>query len=166
MTSLYEISSQYQQAFLALAEIEDGNEQLVADTLEGIEGEFSLKATNVTAYLLNLDAEAEQIKQAEERCKARRKAIEARADALRSYLLRNMQACGITEIKATDGSFRARLMAGRESVKIDNESLIPLDCKRTKTVTEPDKPEILKRCKAGEAIPGASIVRNPTLKID
>lgn len=166
MTSLYEISSQYQQAFLALAEIEDGNEQLVADTLEGIEGEFSLKATNVTAYLLNLDAEAEQIKQAEERCKARRKAIEARADALRSYLLRNMQACGITEIKATDGSFRARLMAGRESVRIDNESLIPLDCKRTKTVTEPDKPEILKRCKAGEAIPGASIVRNPTLKID
>lgn len=166
MSSLYEISSQYQQAFLALAEIEDGNEQLVADTLEGIEGEFSLKATNVTAYLLNLDAEAEQIKQAEERCKARRKAIEARADALRSYLLRNMQACGITEIKATDGSFRARLMAGRESVKIDNESLIPLDCKRTKTVTEPDKPEILKRCKAGEAIPGASIVRNPTLKID
>lgn len=166
MSSLYEISSQYQQAFLALAEIEDGNEQLVADTLEGIEGEFSLKATNVTAYLLNLDAEADQIKQAEERCKARRKAIEARADALRSYLLRNMQACGITEIKATDGSFRARLMAGRESVKIDNESLIPLDCKRTKTVTEPDKPEILKRCKAGESIPGASIVRNSTLKID
>lgn len=166
MTSLYEISSQYQQAFLALADIEDGNEQLVADTLEGIEGEFSLKATNVTAYLLNLDAEAEQIKQAEERCKARRKAIEARADALRSYLLRNMQACGITEIKATDGSFRARLMAGRESVRIDNESLIPLDCKRTKIITEPDKTEILKRCKAGEAIPGASVVRNPTLKID
>lgn len=166
MSSLYEISSQYQQAFLALADIEDGNEQLVADTLEGIEGEFSLKATNVTAYLLNLDAEAEQIKQAEERCKARRKAIEARADALRSYLLRNMQACGITEIKATDGSFRARLMAGRESVRIDNESLIPLDCKRTKIITEPDKTEILKRCKAGEAIPGASVVRNPTLKID
>lgn len=166
MPSLYEISTQYQQAFLALAEIEDGNEQLVADTLEGIEGEFSLKATNVTAYLLNLDAEAEIIKQAEERCKARRKAIEARADALRAYLLRNMSACGITEIKATDGSFRARLMAGRESVRIDDESLIPDDCKRTKVIVEPDKTAILKRCKAGEEIPGASVVRNPTLKID
>jgi uncharacterized protein (DUF3084 family) len=166
MTSLYEISTQYQQAFLALAEIEDGNEQLVADTLEGIEGEFSLKATNVTAYLLNLDAEAELIKQAEERCKARRKAIEARAESLRAYLLRNMSACGITEIKATDGSFRARLMAGRESVVIDDDQQLPGEYLRVKHIVEPDKTAILRAFKSGEQIPGAHIERKPSLKID
>lgn len=166
MTSLYEISKEYRQALLALAELEDIDEGVINDTLEGLEGIFENKAVNVAAYMLNLDAEAEQIKQAEDKMKARRKAVEARAQAMREYLLRNMQACGITEIKAVDCSFRARLMAGRESVRIDDESLIPEDLKRTKVIVEPDKTAILKRCKAGEEIPGASVVRNPTLKID
>ena len=165
MASLYEISSEYQQAFLTLADIE-GDDQLVADTLEGMEGEFSLKARSVLAFVLNADAEAEAIKQAEKRMEARRKALEARADYLRAYLLRNMSACGITEIKANDGSFRARLMPGREVAVIEDQAALPADCLRTKTTTEPDKPVILAKLKAKVDVPGAKIERKPTLKID
>lgn len=166
MTSLYEISKDYQQALLALADLEEIDESVINDTLEGLDGIFENKAVNVAAYLLNLDAEAEQIKQAEDKMKARRKSVETRAKALRDYLLRNMQACGITEIKANDGSFRARLMAGRESVVIDDEQELPGEYLRIKQVVEPDKTVILKALKSGESIPGAHIERKPSLKID
>lgn len=166
MASLYEISKDYQQALLALADMEDIDESVINDTLEGLEGVFENKAVNVAAYMLNLDAEAELVKQAEDRMKARRKAIETRAQALRDYLLRNMQACGITEIKALDGSFRARLMAGRESVQVEDSNLVPYSCMRTKTITEPDKTEIAKKLKAGEDVPGCKLERKPQLKID
>ena len=166
MTSLYEISKDYQQALLALADLEDIDESVINDTLEGLEGIFENKAVNVAAYMLNLEAEADLVRQAEDRMKARRKAIEARSQALRDYLLRNMQACGITEIKAIDGSFRARLMAGRESVVVDDEKQLPAYCLREKYIVEPDKTAILKALKSGDFIPGAHIERKPALKID
>lgn len=166
MPSLYEISATYQRAFLELAEIADESPEAVADTLEAIEGEFAVKAANVAAWLLNQEAEVEAIKQAEERMRTRRKALEARTASLRDYLKRNMIACGISEIKALDNSFRARLMAGRESVVVDDEDALPEDCKRITVKVDPDKTRILKLIKAGESVPGARVEKNPSLRID
>jgi hypothetical protein len=142
------------------------DEQTLADTIEGLEGELVHKAQNVAAFALNLEAEAEAMKIAEKRIADRRKSLESKAKKLRDYLLFNMQNAGITEISANDKSFRVRVMAGRESVIIFDVNALPADYKRIKTIEEPDKVLIGKAIKDGHEVPGAHVERKPSLKID
>src|SRR5690606_34794609 len=121
--SLYHMTEQYQRA---LADLTDADlpEEVVADTLEALEGELIQKGQAVAAFALNLAAEVDAIKAVEKRISDRRKALERRAEGLRDYLRTNMEKAGISEIKAMDGSFTAKLAKGRPSVVVDDESLI------------------------------------------
>lgn len=162
--SLYHLTEEYRQALAVLAE-SDLDEQAVADTLEGLEGELSQKAANVAAFVLNLEAEAEAARVAEERIRKRRQALEKRAAQMRDYLLGNMVRADIAEIAALDRSFRARVTQGRECVVIDDEQALPPDFLRVKVIEEPDKHLIAQAIHEGYAVPGARLVRRPTLKI-
>jgi DNA polymerase II small subunit/DNA polymerase delta subunit B len=164
--TLYDIADKYTQAFYALADSDLDNET-INDTLEGLEGELVEKGKAVTAFCLNLDAEIEAAKSAEKRISARRKAMENKLDRLKEYLKQNMARCGISEIKANDGSFIARLYIGRdESVVIDDESAIPMDYKREIPASyEPEKMLIKKAIKEGFAVPGVHIEKKDRLEI-
>lgn len=161
--SLYQMTEDYRQALAVLSE-SDIDEQAIADTLEGLQGELTMKAANVAAFALNLEAEAEAAKAAEDRIKRRRQVLESRAKQLREYLLSNMQRAGIAEIAALDKSFRVRVMQGRESVQIDDEAALPRDYLVPKY--EPSKTLIAQAIKDGFEVPGAQIVRKPQLRID
>lgn len=163
--SLYHMTEDYRAALAALVDA-DLPAEAVADTLEGLHGELTQKAANVAAFAMNLEAEAEAMKVAETRIKARRQALEKRAEQLQDYLLRNMLAAGISEISALDKSFRVRVMQGRESVVIDDDQALPADFVRVKTVTEPNKVAITQAIKDGIDVPGAHLERKPALKID
>lgn len=163
--SLYHMTKEYIDALSVLRDSEFDDET-IADTLEGLTGELSIKASNVAAFALNIEAEAEAVKAAEDKLKKRRMMLEKRAGYLRQYLLSNMQAAGITEIAAIDKSFRARVMAGRDSVMIDDETKLPPDYIREKLIREPDKVLIGKAIKDGHDVPGAHLERKPSLKID
>jgi hypothetical protein len=164
--TLYDIADKYTQAFYALADSDIDNET-IDDTLEGLEGELVEKGKAVTAFCLNLDAEIEAIISAEKRISARRKAMENKRDRLKEYLKQNMARCGISEIKANDGSFVARLYIGRdESVVIDDESAIPMDFKREIPASyEPEKMLIKKAINDGLVVPGAHIDKKDRLEI-
>lgn len=162
--SLYHMTEAYRQALAVPAEA-DLDAQTVADTLEGLQGELSQKAANVAAFVLNLEAEAEAARAAEERIRRHRQALERRAAQLRDYLLDNMSRAGISEIAALDRSFRARLTAGREAVEIDDPQRLPPDYWRVRVVEEPDKDRIARALREGRAVPGARLVRRPQLKI-
>jgi hypothetical protein len=71
----------------------------------------------------------------------------------------------IAEIAALDKSFRARVTQGRECVVIDDEHALPPDFLRVKVIEEPDKHLIAQAIHEGYAVPGARLVRRPTLKI-
>lgn len=163
--SLYQMADEYLSALQHLRE-SDIDDQTIADTLEGLEGELVQKAQNVAAFAMNMEAEADALKAAEKRLADRRRAIEKKSAKMREYLLMNMEKSGITEIKAIDDTFRVRLMAGRQSVVIDSDESIPKEYRRIKTIDEPDKVALAKALKDGEDIPGASLVRKPQLKID
>jgi len=163
--SLYHMTKDYIDALSVLRDSEFDDET-ISDTLEGLTGELSIKASNVAAFALNIEAEAEAVKAAEDKLKKRRMMLEKRATYLRQYLLNNMQAAGITEIAAIDKSFRARVMAGRDSVMIDDETKLPLDYISEKLIREPDKVLIGKAIKDGHDVPGARLERKPSLKID
>jgi len=164
--NLYQISTQYQQAFLALADSEF-DEETISNTLEGMEGELVEKAQNVMAYALNLEAEAEALKAIKERVAARQKAAENKVKWMKDYLSRNMAATGITEIKSIDGLFTIKLQIGRdESVVIDNPEWISKSLYRHIPESwEPDKTAIKKAIKSGEDVQGAHIEKKNRLVI-
>ncbi len=166
MANLYEISTQYLATAQQLAEL-DIDEQTLADTLESEAWPVEEKVRAVSAVILNLQAEADMVKGTADRIAKRAKALQSRADALHDYLLINMQRTGITEIKALDGTFKAKLYRERDaSVVIDSENLIPADYMREIPARcEPDKVLIKKAINDGYEVPGAHIVKKDRLEI-
>jgi hypothetical protein len=164
--NLYEISNTYLATAQQLAEI-DIDEQTLADTLEAEQWPVEEKARAVSAMILNLEAEASMVKEAGDRIAKRAKSLQARADWLHDYLLVNMQRTGITEIKALDGTFRAKLYPQRDaSVEIVEPDMIPADYLREIPVRfEPDKTLIKKAISDGYDVPGARIVKKDRLEI-
>ena len=164
--NLFEISAQYQQAFVSLLD-SDFDDETINDTLDGLEFEVEEKGRNVAAFFLNLDAEIEAVKLAEKRISNRRKMLENKQSRLKDYLAMNMAKCGITEIKANDSSFVCKLQIGRDqAVVIDNQQLIPADYLREVPATfTPDKTAIGKAIKEGFEVPGAHIEKRDRLTI-
>ena len=162
---LYELSGQYLEALQALPESGlDG--QTIHDTLEGLEGSLQAKAQNVLAYCLNLEAEADAVEMAGKRMQARAKSLRSQYDSLRGYLHENMLKAGITEIKARDGTFRARVRDNPESVEIIAPEHIPEEYMReVPAKLEPDKALIKDAIKRGETVPGAMVIRTTRLEI-
>ncbi len=164
--NLYEISNEYLATANQLADM-DIDEQTLTDTLEASAWPVEEKVRSVSAVILNLQAEADMVKGTADRIAKRAKALQSRADALHDYLLINMQRTGITEIKALDGTFKAKLYRERDaSVVIDSENLIPADYMREIPARcEPDKVLIKKAINDGYEVPGAHIVKKDRLEI-
>jgi hypothetical protein len=140
-------------------------EEVVRDTLEALQGGLVQKGQAVAAFALNLSAEIEALKAHEKRVAAKRKTLEAREAWMREYLKSNMERCGISEIKAIDGTFTAKLQKGRPSVVIDNEQLIPDDSDFVRWTRSVDKTAIAAAIKNGQEVPGAHIETRPALRI-
>jgi len=163
--SLYTLSLEFATALDKIMD-SDLPEDCIADTIEGMSMEVVTKAQNVTAYMLNLSAEAEMIKAAEKKMAERRKAIENRAEKFREYLKSSMEMTGITEIKANDGSFCAKLLIDRDEVVVINDDLLlPPEFINVVTTTAPDKAAIKKALKAGIEVPGAVIEKRNRLEV-
>lgn len=163
MTALYVIANEYREAAMALADL-DLDAQTVADTLEGLSGELEVKAQNVAFFVRNLEVTAAAIKQHETEQAARRKAIENRAESLRAYLFRCMEATGIEKIEtpAIKLSFRKS-----SAVAIDGVDLIPAEYMRVPEPPPPapDKKAIADALKAGVDVPGAHLEHRRSLVI-
>ena len=121
--SLYQISDQYLADLQKLQEL-DLDDQTFADTLEGLSGELEVKATNVAMFIKNLESSAEAIKAAEKQMAERRKALEAKAERIRSYLLENMNRTGITKIESPYLAISIR--KNPPAVQVTDESSIPI----------------------------------------
>ena len=160
MTALHQLTGQY----LALANDEDIDPQAIADTLEAISGSIQEKAVSLADWALDLDGNVEKIDAAIARLEAKKKQLKARRESLNEYLLTNMQATGINKIQCD--LFTITLLAGRESVAISDESLIPDDFLNVSTVITPDKKAIAKAIKEGGEVAGASLQKgSPSIKI-
>lgn len=163
--ALYQIVDEYRDALNELADM-DLDEQALADTLEGLQGEVTVKGQNVAAFILNMEAEAAAVKEVEQRLAKKRRAMENRSKSLRDYLRMNMERSGITEISANDKSFKVKLMKGRPSCVIDDEKALPPNYIEEVRTTKVDKRLITQAIKDGYEVPGAHLETKPALKID
>lgn len=162
--ALYAIADSYVAAVERLSDM-DLPDDVIADTLEGLAGELEAKATNVAAFVRNLEASADAIKQAESQMSARRKAIENRAQRVKDYLLLNMERTGISKIECPH--FKIAVRENPPSVVIDMAQAIPEDymCQPEPPPAQPDKTLIARALKDGFDVPGAHLTRTKRVEI-
>lgn len=178
MSRLFEIASDFALLFDQLEsfdEIEEADMREIAqqawfDTLEGIEGEFELKAENVAQYIKSLKAEAEDIREEEKALAARRKSKEKRAESLIAYLMGCMKRIHREKIETAKCKLSIRKNA--ESVQVADEDRLARDLLamgRTELIRvkppELDKTAIKKALQSGETINGAALGRTESLII-
>lgn len=133
-------------------------------TLEAVIGQFEVKAQSVIAYIKNQEITEKMLEGHIGRMTGKLKAVKAQNQSLKDYLARNMQAAGITEIKADDGTFKASFRKS-EAVVILDEAQIPAEFMREAVKTEPDKTAIRKAIESGRQVAGAKIEERKNLQI-
>ena len=162
--TLYEVSNDYREAVEKLSDM-DLPPEAVNDTLEGLKGDLTTKATNVAMFSQNLEALAKQIKSAEETMAHRRKVLENRAEAIRNYLKTCMESAGISKIECP--LFKMSIKNNPPSVEIYDESQIPHDLMRSAPPPPkvPDKKLIAERLSKGELVGGTRLMNKTRLEI-
>ncbi|WP_118780299.1 siphovirus Gp157 family protein [Neisseria lactamica] len=134
------------------------------DTLEAVIGQFEAKAQSVIAYIKNQEITEKMLEEHIRQMTGKLKAAKARNQSLKDYLARNMQAAGITEIKADDGTFKASFLKSK-AVEILDEAQIPAEFMRETVKIEPDKTAIRKAIESGREVAGAKIEERQNLQI-
>ena len=98
---LYEITENYRLLFDSFDdcdELSDDEIQAYFDTLEAIEGDFSVKAENIACFIKELNGEVDMLAAELRSLKARKSAKENLAERLKQMLIDNMQSTGIKKI--------------------------------------------------------------------
>lgn len=107
MSNIYEITNDYLQ-IMAMLEDSDLDPQTLADTMEGIEGEFEIKAENYAKVMKNLEGDILAIKTEIDRLTAKKKALENNIKNMKSTLQTAMETTGKTKFKTELFSFGIR----------------------------------------------------------
>jgi hypothetical protein len=159
MPPLYALSNE-------LAAILD-NEELTPEAeaaLNQISLAFEVKVEHVLQYRQGLLADAEALATERSRLKDREEALLRRAEWLKGYVQRSMQAAGL--VKVSTLTFSATIATSPPKVEVAVDAKIPEGFMRTKTTTEPDKGLLLAQWKAKcELPPGVVVTQGQTLRI-
>ena len=162
--SLYEIGSKYLSVVNQLEEL-DLDDQTFSDTLEGMQGEVEVKATNVIFYAKNkqalIDAREELIK----KLQSDNKKDKGKVDYLKQYVLETMVRTGITKIECPQ--FVLSVRKNPPSVDVLMQDLIPDEYF---DIPKPPPPTLNKKrlaedLKAGVVIEGARLTQGHSLQI-
>lgn len=165
---LYEISDQY-TALLEMAEENGLTEDIIRDTLESIEGDFTEKADNLACLIKTVLAEAEAIKAEKDKLDDRFKIKKAYADRLKTYLFEQMLAIGKNKIETSRNVLSIRKTPG--AVKIEDEEKFIVWAEKNNvpllkiTPPAPDKTKIKQWINGGGEIEGVTVEQGTTLSI-
>ena len=164
--TLYAIADTYLEAIATLEALQDEGEldaQTVADTLEGIGGEFDAKAVAVGAYVRGLDAQVARLKAEENRLADMRKRVAARQEHLTAYLAAQMRRLGKTKIEGIPATLAVK--KNPAAVVIDDLAALPPEYVQEAITFTPDKTALAKSLKAGATIAGAHLEQSTRLEI-
>lgn len=153
--TLYEMSEAAMQLY-NLLEAGEIDEAILNDTLESIGA--SEKLEDYVHVLKSFEAEISMIDTEMSRLKENKRILANRSEYMKQKIIEFMQ---VTNQKSANaGTFKIRLNESK-SCEITDESLIPREYMREIPAKyEPDKREMLKALKNGEAISGATLKTN------
>ncbi len=163
---LYKVTNQYLQAYEDLFCNPDIPQEAISDTLGGIAAEFNDKALNIAALIKNIEADADNIKEAERTMKERRDRLSKQAESLRDYLLNNLQAMPKDKQKVFSAEIEIKISKCPPSVDIDAMVTVPDEYMRmVPEKKEPDKIKLKDALNNGVEIKGVLLVQRNKLVI-
>ena len=164
MSKIYEITNDYLQ-IMAMLEDSDLDPQALADTMEGIEGEFEIKAENYAKVMKNLEGDILAIKTEIDRLTAKKKALENNIKNMKSTLQTAMETTGKTKFKTELFSFNIQKSAPAVVIDLEDMSKLPSQFIKQRDI-EADKTAIKEALKRGENLDGiAHFEQSESLRI-
>lgn len=156
LPALYQIADQYLADLDKLNDL-DLPDEVVRDTLESIQGDLQEKSINVAMYIRNVRTVAAAKRDLAKQMLKQADALDGRADNVDSYLLHNMQRCGISSIDSP--WFSIKRQKNPASVVIDDAIMLDARFLRQPGTPPPapDKKAIKLAIEAGEVVAGAHI---------
>lgn len=145
MTELYALTGQMAE-LAALADTDDeGLRQAIQDTMDGIKGEFEVKADSIVMLRRNIEGDIDAIDKEVDRLNELKRIKKNTVGQLSDFLRRNMEAADIKTIKRP--LFTITLALSPEKVIVDDEKAVPDEFVSLKSVITPDKKTIAVRLK-------------------
>jgi len=163
--TLYQLADEFKPIHEQLEKMlldEEIDSQTFLDTLEASSVDLMVKAENTAKYVLHLQNLTQGIDEAIKRMQQRKKAIANRADSLKRYLASSLQHAGFNKYETADIRIGFRKS---EATIIKDESKIPAQFKKVKTIEQIDKTALKKAIKSGEVIEGATIEVKQNIQI-
>ena len=120
--TLYELTTQY-QALLELAEDPDVDPEVLADTMDGLDGDIEEKADGYAKVIKCLETQAAGVKAELDRLSSRKKSIETNIARIKGNLEAAMRITGKVKFKTDLFSFG--IQKNPASVVIDDAARIP-----------------------------------------
>ena len=139
-----------------LIDAETGELISVSQALDALRMEREAKLENVACWVKNLSAEADAIREEENRLVKRRKAAETKAANLKSWLLAAMTREDGTTDKLKTGRVSISVKRNPPSTVVDDE-LLPSTYKVAKITYQANKELIKRELLAGGEVPGAHL---------
>lgn len=153
-TTAIAIAADYQNLLQLMESSDDLTPDMIADTLEGLEGALADKLDAVMVLKRNNLAKANTCDEEMKRLSARKKSFENNDKALSKYILSCLLAAGMDKLKTAKNTFTAR--KGSVSVIIDDVEEIPdeidgVQLVNVQTVIIPDKKAIKEIIESAQA---------------
>ena len=139
-----------------LIDAETGELISVAQALDALRMEREAKLENVACWVKNLSAEADAIREEENRLIKRRKAAETKAANLKAWLLAAMTREDGTTDKLKTGRVAVSVKRNPPSTVVD-DALLPSTYKVAKITYQANKELIKRELLAGGEVPGAHL---------
>ena len=136
--TLYELRAEYME-LLALLEDPDTDPQVIADTMEGIQGELDIKCDSYVVVIKNLESQVEMIDAELIRLEKNKSALTNNIKRMKSAVLDTIQMTGSRKM-VTD-HFRLSIVknGGKQPMEVDEIEKIPQDYLTMKPVANMEK---------------------------
>lgn len=166
MSNIFQIDSKiYDLLTLPESEIVDEDGVVIRDVwkeLEELQGERADKLVDSMRVAQELDENAKALNEEIARLTVRKKAFEERSKTIRARVAESMDRA---QEKSVENNTARITLVKTKSVDILDETELPLEMLRSKTVVEADKKAIGERLKAGEEVPGARLKENLSVRL-
>ncbi|MBH3259941.1 siphovirus Gp157 family protein [Serratia marcescens] len=150
MSKLYDIANDYAKL------MDSGLEpDMIADTIEGIDGELVDKVEQLLAICKNEQLYAEALRNESKSLQERASVVENKISSIKEYIARSLETAGKKSIRA--GLHQVTVRVPSRQVDITDASILPIEFAEYETVVKPDKLAIKHQLDAGIAVPGAQI---------
>lgn len=148
MNELFDLVGEYRQLYEMLTE--DGEEQIIKDTMEGVQGEIEIKAEGLVTICNRLDMEIEACKKHKDEWAYREKIRKNARSRINQLFINAMTAMDVKELKAGDITVKMKNAGGKLGLIVDDQATIPE--KYTKLTIEPDNDLIREALDRGEKL--------------